>query len=306
MSFNCPMGQSLMATAKKIILRPRSTQPVAPGPDAIHPVTLRPNAVRPKGLPAVLLLAFGLIGCRPAVSGGEETPINIAVSPSLAPVAASLTEEFNRMYPQGIPLTVEIAPEAPLRTASDAGCDAVLDWREPPAGDWSARVGWTGIRFVVHPDNPMADLSSDEVRKIFRGWIVRWEEAGGASGDIHALAYGEDSGPADIFAEAVLGGSRLAGGAILMPTIYAMLSTVREDPLAVGYLPAFDPAADLKALTVDGADAVYPNLLSGKYPFRIPIYLDAIDPPLPEIKQFAGWAQSVPGQTVLMQLHPQE
>jgi hypothetical protein len=51
---------------------------------------------------------------------------------------------------------------------------------------------------------------------------------------------------------------------------------------------------------------VYPNLLSGKYPFRIPIYLDAIDPPLPEIKQFAGWAQSVPGQTVLMQLHPQE
>ncbi len=296
-------------------------------------LTLRPNEARPKGLPirakmhhfpllsfgagvqhdisfrkilVALILACFFSGCRQN-SGGEEIPsLLIAVTAPLEKAAGTFVDEFNRIYPQGNPLSIAVVPDADLPAAAGREYAAVLDWGEGPAGDWSARIGWTGILFVVHSDNSLGNLSTEDAEKIYLGWIGRWEDVGGRPGEIHAIAYGEDSGLAFVFDGTVLGGNRPATGLTLAPSVGAMRSAVLKDPLAIGFAPAFEPIPDLRALTLNGVAAIYPNFLSGKYPFRIPIYLNAKDPPPSEIEQFAGWIQSVPCQTILMQLHPQE
>jgi ABC-type phosphate transport system substrate-binding protein len=270
----------------------------------------RPGAVRMIGktqrsLLAGFLFACAFSGCRP--ENGEEgiLSLSLAAAPALEAVARNLTGEFNLLQPQGIPLAVVLLPEAD-RQAAEADYAAVLDWREPEAGMWSARIGWTGIVFAVHPDNPLSDLSAADAGEIFSGRIIRWDDVGGPSGMIRAVAYASDSDWTEVFSGVVLGENRMATGAVIVPSVGAMRSAVSHDSLAVGFALGCEPVPELRVLTLDGAAPVYPNLLSGKYPFRIPIYLESNDPPPMEIQQFAGWLQSVPGQTLLMQLHPQE
>ena len=275
-------------------------------PQPKNNVIWRTRSSRPKDRlaflpPAILLLAFLLPGCRPAAEPTPEPGIALAVSSSLEPAALALIEAFNLVVHRGSPLAINTAG-TDSTPASGAGDAMILTWREPPADDWSALIGWTGIAFVVHPDNPLSDLSSAEAADIFRGWIGRWEDTGGSPGDIHPIVYAGDSDIAAMFGQYVLGGYRPAGAATVVPSAAAMRSAVAGDPSAVGFQMAFEPAEGLRVLTVNGTTPAYAEFLSGEYPFRIPIYLTTGDPPAADVEQFAGWAQSVAGQTILMRL----
>ncbi|OGO09815.1 MAG: hypothetical protein A3K46_04770, partial [Chloroflexi bacterium RBG_13_60_9] len=186
------------------------------------------------------------------------------------------------------------------------GISAALQWQEPPAGDWSALIGWTGIGFVVNPGNPVEKISAAQARAIFSGLIRQWEQAGGSSGEIHPFAYDSDSPWAALFEGVVLAGSRLTPGAVIVPSAEALPAAIAADPQSIGFLMLFHKTPGLRILNVDGAAADYPGLISGAYPFRIPIFLRAREPVPAEILSFAGWAQSVSGQAVLMQLQSRE
>ncbi|MBN1440073.1 MAG: hypothetical protein JW929_11750 [Anaerolineales bacterium] len=228
--------------------------------------------------------------------------MRIAVEPDLEPIAAVLVEEFNRANGQGVLLSTAILDYPAIQTALESGQAAgVLDWEEPPPDDWSARVGWVGIRFAVHPENPVGDLSSLQARGIYLGRIDAWEEIGGIAGKIHALAFDPQAGWGAAFGMAVLTGSRLAPGAQIVPTLEAMAAEVAADPSAIGYLPGFYRSIGIRFVTVGGVAAGYAQVLSGGYPFRLPLYLTAESESSREILEFAGWMQSPAGQAVLMQ-----
>jgi phosphate transport system substrate-binding protein len=253
----------------------------------------------------VMFLCCAASGCRPQDGGPTGEVLRLAAPHELASAAGPLSEEFNRLLPQGIRLEVHTAPGTDIRTEQD-DVAAVMDWREPPDGRFSARVGWIGLLIVVHPDNPLGGISADDVRAVFAGWIDRWEDVGGPAGAITAVTYGTYTGWGELFATAVLGMNRPEGNAVIAPSPGELRTAVREDPQAIGWTTGCEGGEGLNILLVDGKVATYPNLLSGVYPFRIPIYIDAYDPPAAEIEQFAGWLQSVPGQTTLMQLQSQE
>jgi phosphate transport system substrate-binding protein len=253
----------------------------------------------------VVFLCCATSGCRPEDGGPTGEVLRLAAPHELASVAGPLSEEFNRLLPQETRLEVHTVPGADIRTEHEDAA-AVMDWREPPDGRFSARVGWIGLLIVVHPDNPLGGISADDVRAVFSGRIDRWEDVGGPAGAITAVTYGAYTGWGELFAAVVLGPNRLAGDAVIAPSPGELRAAMREDPQAIGWTTGCEGGEGLKILPVDGTAATYPNLLSGVYPFRIPIFIDADDPPAEEIEQFAGWLQSVPGQTALMQLQSEE
>lgn len=253
------------------------------------------------------LLAWACSGCQSAGRGEDAPHLSIAVGSCVEKLAVALIEEYNRIYPQEISLKVAVVPDSETRaTLEQNQASAALHWEEPASENWSARIGWTGIVFVVHPDNPLEDLSGLQAEKIFLGWIDRWEDVGGSSGEIHPIAYSPEAGLEQLFEKTVLGGSRLIPGAILAPSIDVLPVAVLGDSLSIGFVMGFDQTPEIHSLSLDGIGAEYPNFLSRAYPFSIPIFLEAKDPVSPEIRQFAGWIQSVSGQTVLMQLQQQE
>jgi ABC-type phosphate transport system substrate-binding protein len=248
-------------------------------------------------------LVIGILsGCRKSGTQTKTPHLTVAVASSLERIAAVVVEEYNKINPQGIPLEVEAVPDSDIRTPLEKGqASAVIQWKEPPSGNWSALIGWTGIIFAVHPNNPVEDLSSAQAQRIYLGWIARWEEIGGLYGDIHILAYGSDTGVEEMLEGIVLKGNRLISGARIVPSFDAMAAAVAGDSQSIGFMLGFHPAAGIRILTIDSVAAEYPNVISGAYPFRIPLYLVSEEEVPAEILHFAGWIQSVAGQTILME-----
>jgi hypothetical protein len=266
---------------------------------------LRKKLIR--GFLSTAAIAWACCACQETRAGGGPPPLAVLVSPVLEGIARAFTEGYNQYRPQETPLTVEVVSDSDLAGALEKNPgSAVMQWREPPVGDWSALAGWTGVLVVVHPDNPVRNLSSDQVRRIFTGRIVRWEDAGGNPGGVHVAAYGSDTELAALLGAAVLGENRLTSEAVILPSDAALKTAVLEDPLSIGCLLSGGDAASVRVLTIDSIAAEYRNFISQQYPFTIPVYLVARDPAPPEIEQFAGWAQSFSGQTILMELHKRE
>jgi phosphate transport system substrate-binding protein len=243
-----------------------------------------------------------LSGC--GTSGGPTATsrLTLAAPSSLETIAEAIVGEYNKVNPQGVPWDVLALPDGGIPQASDPGvASAVLQWKEPPSGNWSALVGWTGILVAVSRNNPVTDVSSADVRRIYTGRIDRWADIGGGAGGIRVLAYGADAGWEEIFEAAVLNGERLFPGAVIVPSSAAMSTAIAEDDRSLGFLPGFQRAAEIRILTVDSVAADYPDVISGKYPFRVPLYLTA-DSESADVLQLAGWLQSAAGQTVLMDL----
>ncbi len=251
--------------------------------------------------------ACALSGCREAAEPTENPRVTMAVASSLEAAASALMEGFSAVYPRGNPFRIETIPDKDISKAFTAGeISAAIQWQEPEAEEWSARIGWTGICFAVHPDNPVGNISSSQARAIYSGLISKWEDVGGSSGEIHVLAIDEASPWASLFNGLVLTGGRLTGGVKIIPSPETMPGAIAPDPEAIGYLPMTYKAPGVRILTIDAAAADYPGLLSGAYPFRIPVFLLAREPVAVDILSFTGWAQSVSGQTILMELQSQE
>ncbi|MGB7537752.1 MAG: substrate-binding domain-containing protein [Anaerolineales bacterium] len=259
------------------------------------------------GIFFIFFTACVLSGCRGAGEQADIPHIPIAVASALEPAATALLKGFSGIQPQGGLLTVETMADKDITAAFAAGgISAAIQWQEPPAEEWSALIGWTGIIFAVHPDNPVRNLSAAQARAIFSGFTQMWEEAGGSSGEIHAFAFPAESPWAALFEGVVLTGGRLTTGAMIVPSVEAMPAAVAGDPQSIGYMMMLHASPGVRILTVDGVAADYPGLLSGAYPFRIPIFLRAREPVSADILTFAGWAQSVSGQAVLMELQSRE
>jgi phosphate transport system substrate-binding protein len=255
-----------------------------------------------------ILLAGGLSSCGGA-GGPTATPrLTLAAPSSLERIAEAFVEEYNQANPQGLPWEVRVIyGDEGIPPSDQPGASAVLQWRDPPPGDWSALVGWMGILFAVSRDNPITDVSSADVFRIYAGRIDRWESVGGRAGGIRVLAFEADgAGWEEMLEAAVLRGERLIPGAVVVPSCEAMAAAVAGDDRSIGFLPGFQSPAGIRVLTIDSVVADYPNVLSGKYPFRVPLYLTA-EPEAPaEVLAFAGWLQSVAGQTILVDLQKRE
>jgi ABC-type phosphate transport system substrate-binding protein len=255
----------------------------------------------------VLLTVCMLCGCQAAERKVDTPTLYLGVSPSLETMARGLVEAYRLASPQEPTFQITVSSSQELRSDLDqARVSAVLEWDPPALDDWAAALGWTGIVFVVNPQNTVDNLSRDQARDIFLGLTDDWGDVGGSSGDIHCLAYAPDQEMADLFQGVVLNSDRTANGFQAVPAPYAMRDAVGKDKNSIGFLLGFDISREIRPLTIDHTTAEYPNLLSSKYPFRVPVYLISKKNGPADISQFAGWTQSVAGQSVFLSLQPWE
>jgi ABC-type phosphate transport system substrate-binding protein len=254
-----------------------------------------------------LSFVCALTGCLAAQRTVEAPTLTLGVSPAMETLARGLIEAYALAYPQETPFQIAVSSAAMIRSDLYQGrISAAVQWNPPASDDWSAAIGWTGIVVIVNPQNSVGNLSRGQVRDIFLGLIDRWEDVGGPAGDIHRLDYEPEQDITSLFQEIVLESDRTASGFQTVPAPYALLEEIRKDPLSIGYLPGFDFSREVRPITVDHVTAEYANLIPEKYPFRVPVYLISKDPVPAVVVRFAGWAQSVQGQSVFLAMHSWE
>lgn len=166
---------------------------------------------------------------------------------------------------------------------------------------WVQPVAVDGIVVVVHPDNPVRNLSLGEVQAIFSGRITNWAEVGGDDGAIRPISRERGAGIRTIFSERVLGAQRVTINAEIRPNPTAVHDAVAADPHAIGYLTlgSLPDNAHVFALQIDSIPPTPSTTADQSYPLTTPLYWVSNSEPTGELRGLLSWLQSEDGQDVL-------
>ncbi len=175
-------------------------------------------------------------------------------------------------------------------------------WRE-----WT--VALDGLAVVVHPSNPVKQLTVSQLADLFTGRVRNWKEMGGANRAVVLLSREVNSGTHVYFKEHVLGaGQEFAPEALLMPSSQAIADEAAANPDAVGYygMGYLNPKNRTVAVARTAADAyVVPseaNVRSGAYPIARPLFFYSLNEPQGLVKTFLDFAQSPEGQAIVQKM----
>ena len=137
-----------------------------------------------------------------------------------------------------------------IAAAQDGTADIGMSSRElkeEETGLTATTIAYDGIVAVVNPNNPVNDLTKDQLAKIFSGEITNWNEVGGPDKQI-AVFYRE-------------AGSGTRSGVI---------QSVKGNDAAIGYISYGSMSTDVKALKVDGVECSAETVKDGSYAISRP------------------------------------
>lgn len=95
-----------------------------------------------------------------------------------------------------------------------------------------------GLAIILHPDNPLQQLDTEQLARIFDGEVRTWEDFGGRGGAIHLYARDDQSGTYDTFKELVLSrrGKSLSSNAKRFESSEQLSDAVSADPQGIGFI----------------------------------------------------------------------
>ena len=96
-------------------------------------------------------------------------------------------------------------------------------------------LGAYAVSILVNSENPVSNLTSNQVLALFTGKIQNWKEVGGADAPVHLLIRDPVSGTYLGFKELAMANLPYAQQPALFPTYEAIVQAVAKDPSGIGY-----------------------------------------------------------------------
>lgn len=156
-----------------------------------------------------------------------------------------------------------------------------------------------GVAVIVHPENPVRDLTSQQVRDIFAGRITRWNDVGGPDAGINLYGRDEASGTRKVFWTIALGKGEVAKSANVVPSNGAMKTAVSNDPHAIGYMSIGHVDEKVAAVALDGVAATQANARDGTYPVTRKLYMNTKGEPEGLARAFIDYIRSEEGAAIV-------
>ena len=137
-------------------------------------------------------------------------------------------------------------------------------------------IGVDALVFIVNEDNPVTDLTQQQLRDIYAGKITNWKDVGGQDLDIVAFQRRSDSGSQTLFQKLLIqGGELMDPPTELAPTamgeLVDSLAAYNNSANAIGfsvyyYIDQLYSQPGLRLLSVDGVMPSNDTLADGSYP----------------------------------------
>lgn len=168
-------------------------------------------------------------------------------------------------------------------------------------------VAYDALAVVVHPSNPVARLTREQLEAIFRGKITNWKEVGGEDRKIVVYSRETSSGTYEFFKESVLENKNYMSSILSMPATGAIIQSVRQTKGAIGYIGLAYLNRYVKALAVsyDGgahyAEPSVENAINGSYPIVRPLYYYYDSGKEAEVSPFISYVISPKGQESVLE-----
>lgn len=229
-------------------------------------------------LSAVLCLGL-LAGCGAdqSQSSGLSGVVNTDGSTSMERVVKGLGEGFMEIN-GGV--TVNYSG-----TGSGAGVESVLSGtadiglasrglkeEEKARGAVEHIVALDGVAIVVNPENPVTDLTGEQLAKIFTGEITSWSVLGGADAPIAVYGREAGSGTRGAFEE-ITGTADVCAYTNEYSSTGDMVGSVAGNPNAIGYASLSAVNDTVRAVKVNGVDCTEETIQNGSYPIQRPFVM---------------------------------
>ena len=156
-----------------------------------------------------------------------------------------------------------------------------------------------GVAVVVHPSNPVASLSGEQMKRLYAGEIANWKEIGGPDGAVHLIMRDESSGTREVFWEILLGKGKIDPGANVASSNGAVKVAVGKNPLAIGYTSLGHVDDTVKSVAIDGHAPTQENVLSGKYRVTRKLYMNTKGQPSELVQTFINYIRGPEGNTIV-------
>jgi phosphate transport system substrate-binding protein len=134
-------------------------------------------------------------------------------------------------------------------------------------------VAYDCIVPVVHPSNPVENITLAQLRDIYSGHIKNWKELGGPDMTIVIISRDTSSGTYEIWDERVMNGERIFPGALLQASNGAIIQTVSKNKHALGYAGIGYLDKTVKALSVDGIQGTSESVRDGRFPIARALFM---------------------------------
>ena len=221
---------------------------------------------------AAALAVSMLAGC-----GNKETgSVSTDGSTSMEKVIGALGESFQN--DTGIGFTYNpTGSGSGIKAVQEGRCDIGLSSRElkeeeTASGLTATILAYDGIAIIVNPENPVSDLSLEEIAKVYTGEISNWSEIGGKDAPIVLIGREAGSGTRDGF-EAITGTEDACMYRQELTSTGDVITTVSQNPDAIGYASAASVKDSVKALMVDGVAVTESTIKDGSYVVQRPFVL---------------------------------
>jgi len=164
-------------------------------------------------------------------------------------------------------------------------------------------VCWDALTVIAHPDNPVQDITMDQLRDVLSGKTTNWKDLGGADHAIDVYAReGKISGVGMMARELIFWDKEADWPGVTeeFKSSGPLEQALEANPYGFG-LTGISSAkkSKLKPLSVNGSAPTVENIVAGKYPISRPMYLVAHKDASEKVTAFLDFARSEEGQAVI-------
>ena len=258
------------------------------------------------------------VGCRKTSDGQTETFLQIKGSDTIVNAGQMISEEFMKVNPYVFVAVTGGGSGVGIASLINGTCDVATSSREMKTKEIDiARkhgvepkeitVAFDGVAVIVNHNNPVENLTIDDLRRIFTGQSKNWKDFGGNDLPILTLSREVSSGTHLYFKEEVIRGGKkdstaeFSSDTLLLTSSQTIVEEVVNNESAIGYMGMGYVSARTKTIKVGKiAGAFSPadieHVQNKSYPLSRPLYFYTNGEPEGILKEFIDFTLSPHGQ----------
>lgn len=257
----------------------------------------------------VTMVGGAVVGCGNSSSDGNteggSATISISGSTSVGPLMGKIAEKFEAANNVSIEIN-EVGSSAGIKDVINGVSEIGMSSRELKSEEASAvkatTIAYDGIAIITNNNNPIKNITIDQIKEIYTGKITNWNEIeGGKDAPIVVVSREEGSGTRDAFQE-IIGykSEELLQDAMIANATGAVKETVAGNDNAIGFV-SFEYLDDkVNIVNVENIEPKAEFVQSGEYKLSRPfIVVNKVDGLSEEGQKFIDFILSEEGQTIV-------
>ena len=231
-------------------------------------------------------------------------------STTVLPITLKAGEEFKK--DKGIAVSIDGSGSGNgIKALLDGSCDIANSSRDmkpeekKSAANKGIRVKEFAIAYdmvvpIVHPSNPVKNLSADQLKGIYDGSITNWKQLGGRDERIVVISRDTSSGTYEIWHERVMKKADVKKDALLQASSGSIITAVSGNKKAIGYVGFGYISNSVHGVSINGVPPTIDNGKTGKFPVSRKLFMFVNEKKFSkEASDFVSYVISPKGQGIV-------